>query len=138
MSTMTNGPWRAVFGSDNMTGNHPADIIGPTGHPIAHVLRPDPAAGGDYISNARCLAAAHELLGICQMVDRAYASPPSVLHREMEQAIVFLRRKVAEVLCLPDPYCTHSNSEHLDSDPEDDSERRGCLDCGAVYFEQRG
>ena len=137
MSTLTNGPWRVVWGSDNQTGNHPADIIGPSGHPIAHVLRPDPAAGGDYIGNARCLAAARELLGICQMVDRAYASPPSVLHREMEQAMVCLRQKVAEVLGQPDPYCRHLDSEYLDTDPEDGYDRRGCRDCGAVYFEKR-
>lgn len=62
MSKHTPGPWGRVFGSDNLTGNHPADIIGPLGHPIGHAIRPDPAEGGDYVANAQLMCAAPDLL----------------------------------------------------------------------------
>lgn len=66
MSKHTPGPWGRVFGSDYLTGSHPADIIGPLGYPIGHAIRPDPAEGGDYKANARLIAAAPSLLAACK------------------------------------------------------------------------
>lgn len=64
----TPGPWGVVVGSDNDTGHTPADVIGPKGHPLAMVMRPDPAAGGDVYANARLMAAAPDLLNALQHI----------------------------------------------------------------------
>ncbi len=61
----TPGPWVALWANDYLTGNQPVEIAAPTGHPIAEVVRVDPAAGGDHTANARLIAAAPELLAAC-------------------------------------------------------------------------
>jgi hypothetical protein len=66
MKTHTPGPWGRVFGSDNLTGNHPADIIGPRGFPIGHAIRPNSAEGGEYTANAQLMCAAPDLLEACK------------------------------------------------------------------------
>lgn len=38
-----------------------------------------------------------KLLGVCEMVDRAYASPPATLHRNMEEAMIILREMLAQL-----------------------------------------
>lgn len=62
----TPGPWATYWGSDNQTGKHPCEVAGATGHPIAHVLRVDPAEQGDHESNAQLIAASPDLLAACK------------------------------------------------------------------------
>jgi hypothetical protein len=68
MKMHTPGPWGRVFGSDNLTDAHPADIIGPRGYPIGHVIRVDPAEGGKYTANAQLICAAPDLLAVLKLI----------------------------------------------------------------------
>ena len=72
------GPWKIYWGNDNETGQYPAEIGCATGHPVAYIPVPDPAASGTTVSNAQLIAAAPELLAACQAVMpilRAYIHP---------------------------------------------------------------
>ncbi len=62
MAEHTPGPWHALAGNDNQTGNYPAEVVNATGHPVAYIPRVDPATSGDHSFNAHLIAAAPDLL----------------------------------------------------------------------------
>ena len=83
------GRLRAVYGSDDENGNPPADIVSvTTGHPVAHVLRVDKAAGGDYAANAQRFVA-------CWNACEGIADPTAVA--DLLSAVYLLVRAVLPV-----------------------------------------
>ncbi len=83
------GPYAVVVGSDNDTGNHPADIVAATGHPIALVTRVDKAAGGDYLANAHLLAASWDMFEALRKLLYALSMEPEGV--EVDRAVVNAR-----------------------------------------------